>query len=305
LAEFVVVEIHAADLPLAPRVREPARSEIDNGTPASYKDHMVNTSLDRRFDTAAAALRDAYLRGPIPPLRDTVAPNDGKAAYQIQAINTAHWLANGRVRVGHKVGLTSKAVQLQLGVSQPDFGVLFEDMRINDRGSLRQGLLLQPKVEGEIAVRFHTDLTESVPTLSAVRAAIEGAAPAIEVVDSRIADWKITFADTVADNGSAAYFVTGDRFQPLDDLDLFSCGMVLELNGEVASTGAGAACLGNPLNAATWLAQALAARGTPIQAGDIVLTGALGPMVALRAGDTVRVTIGGLGSVGFSCKGNS
>jgi 2-keto-4-pentenoate hydratase len=264
---------------------------------------MVKTGLYQRLDTAAAVLRDAYSRGPIPPLRNTVAPNDGNAAYEIQAINTAHWLAHGRVKVGHKIRLTSKAVQLALGVSQPEFGVLFEDMRIGDRGSLPQGLLLQPKVEGEMAVRFRTDLTERALSPSIVRAAIEGAAPAIEVVGSRIADWQSTFADTVADNGS--YFVIGDTFQPLVDLDLFPCGMVLELNGEVVSTGAGAACLGNPLNGATWLAQALAARITPIQAGDIVLTGARGSMVALRAGDTVRVTIGGLGSVGFSCKGNS
>jgi len=265
---------------------------------------MVNNERNR-LSTAAAALRDAYSRGPILPLRDALGPDDAEAAYEIQAINTAHWIASGRVKVGHKVGLTSRAVQAQLGVSQPDFGVLFEDMRIDEGGSLPARVLLQPKVEGEIAVRFGTGLLERVPTPNTVRAAIDGVAPAIEVVDSRIADWKITFADTVADNGSSAYFVTGDRFQPLDDLDLFSCGMVLELNGEVVSTGAGAACLGNPLNGATWLAQTLAARGTPIRAGDIVLTGALGPMVALRAGDAVRVTIGGMGSVGFICKGNS
>jgi 2-keto-4-pentenoate hydratase len=159
-------------------------------------------------------------------------------------------------------------------------------------------------VEGEIAVRFARNLDEPNPTLEVICESIEGVAPAIEIVDSRIADWKITFADTVADNGSAAFFVVAPRFVPLQSLDLYSCGMVMESNGAVVSTGAGGACLGNPLNAATWLAQTLAARDAPIRAGDVVLTGALGPMVALRAGDFIRVTIGGLGSVSFSCEGD-
>ena len=265
---------------------------------------MVTRSADTPLEVAARALREAYKGAPIQPLRGTLGADDANAAYEIQAINTAHWIADGRVPVGHKVGLTSRAVQMQLGVSQPDFGVLFEDMRIEDGGVLPVRVLLQPKVEGEIAIRFRTDVLDRLPTLTTVKAAIEGAAPAIEVVDSRIIDWRITFADTVADNGSSAYFVTAGRFHSLDDLDLFSCGMVLEINGEVVSTGAGAACLGHPLKAATWLAQTLAERGTPIRAGDIVLTGALGPMVSLRAGDTVRMTIGALGSVGFSCKSN-
>ncbi len=256
-------------------------------------------------DSAAAMLRDAYQRGPVPPLREFLRPDDADGAYRVQAINTAHWVGLGRRCIGHKVGLTSKAVQSQLGVGQPDYGVLFADMRVEDGGTLPARAVLQPKVEGEIAVRFRADVAEAVPTPAAVRAAIEGAAPAIEVVDSRIADWKITFADTVADNGSSAYFIVGSEFRPLGELDLWSCGMVLQINGEVVSTGAGAACLAPPLNAATWLAQTLAARGEPIRAGDIVLTGALGPMVSLRAGDAVRVTIGGLGSVHFSCGSDS
>ncbi len=256
-------------------------------------------------ESAAAALREAYLRGPVPPLREFLRPDDAEGAYRVQAINTVHWTSLGRRRIGHKVGLTSKAVQSQLGVGQPDYGVLFEDMRIGEGGTLPAAAVLQPKVEGEIAVRFRSDIAEPAPTLAAVRAAIEGAAASIEVVDSRIADWKITFADTVADNGSSAYFIVGDEFRPLEELDLWSCGMVLQINGEVVSTGAGAACLAHPLNAVTWLAQTLAARGEPIRAGDIVLTGALGPMVPLRAGDAVRVTIGGLGSVHFSCRSGS
>jgi 2-keto-4-pentenoate hydratase len=125
---------------------------------------------------------------------------------------------------------------------------------------------------------------------------------AIEIVDSRIADWKITFADTVADNGSSGFFVlSGDR-KPLADLDLYTCGMAMEVNGEVRSLGAGAACLGHPLNAVTWLARTLVARGEPLRKGDIVLSGALGPMVPLKPGDFVRATIGGLGTVSFATR---
>jgi 2-keto-4-pentenoate hydratase len=255
------------------------------------------------LEMAAAALRQAYACGPINPMREFLTADDVDGAYEIQSINTAYWANAGRVRVGHKVGLTSKAVQAQLGVSQPDFGVLFQDMQIPNGGLLRRSATLQPKVEGEIAVRFGTDVPANA-ALNTVSAAIEGVAPAIEIVDSRIADWKITFADTVADNGSAAFFVTSTKFHPLGELDLWSCGMVLEIDGNPVSVGAGAACLAHPLNAATWLAQTLAARGQPIRAGDIVLTGALGPMVPLRAGDAVRVTIGGLGSVSFTCEGN-
>jgi 2-keto-4-pentenoate hydratase len=125
---------------------------------------------------------------------------------------------------------------------------------------------------------------------------------AIEIVDSRIADWKITFADTVADNGSAAFYVLGTERKPLTGLDLWTCGMALEVNGEVVSLGAGAACLGHPLNAVTWLARTLAARGEPLRKGDVVLSGALGPMVPIKPGDFVEASIGGLGSVSFTVK---
>ncbi len=123
---------------------------------------------------------------------------------------------------------------------------------------------------------------------------------AIEIVDSRIADWKITFADTVADNGSSAFYVLGSDPKPLDGLDLYTCGMALEVNGVLASLGAGAACLGHPLEAAAWLARTLAAAGDPLRAGEVILTGTLGPVVAISRGDRVEARIGGLGSVSFT-----
>lgn len=248
----------------------------------------------------AALLRDAYRSGPVAPLRDGLAPTDAAGAYAVQAANTAHWVGTGRRIVGRKVGLTAKSVQAQLGIDQPDFGVLFDDMAIADGGELLASRVLQPKAEAEVAFVLTADLRDPDVTRDAVAAAVGSVVAAIEIVDSRITDWKITFADTVADNGSSAFFVLGSEPKPLEDLDLWTCGMALEVNGEVVSLGAGAACLGHPLNAATWLARTLAARGNALRAGDIVLTGALGPMVAIAPGDVVRATIGGLGSATFS-----
>lgn len=253
-------------------------------------------------EIAAERLRNAYKDGVIAPLRDLIAPDDGEGAYAIQAINTRYWQGQGRRIVGRKVGLTARAVQAQLGVSQPDFGVLFDDMQVPDGGVLKPGALLQPKAEAEVAMILGTDLPVRAVTEDEVAAAVAEVTAAIEIVDSRIADWKISFADTVADNGSSSMFVLGKTRKPLAGLDLWTCGMVLEQNGEITSLGTGAACLGHPLRAATWLANTLAAQGEPLGKGDIILTGALGPMVPLRPGDDIKVSIAGLDSVSFSYK---
>ena len=247
----------------------------------------------------AARLRAAYAGGAVAPLREGLEPTDATGAYAVQALNTAHWVGEGRRVVGRKVGLTAKAVQAQLGVDQPDFGVLFADMEIVDGGVLLASKSLQPKAEAEVAIVLKHDLPSAETTSEQVAAAIESVRAAIEIVDSRIADWKITFADTVADNGSSAFYVLGTQHKPLAGLDLYTCGMALEINGVVVSLGAGAACLGHPLNAAAWLARTLAAQGAPLKAGDVVLTGALGPMVTLTPGDHVVAKIGGLGEVSF------
>jgi len=248
----------------------------------------------------ADRLRSAYTATPVPPLRDGLAPGDGPGAYAVQALNTHIWAARGRRIVGRKVGLTAKAVQAQLGVDQPDFGVLFADMQIDDGGVLHAKDVLQPKAEAEIALVLARDLCNTQATAAEVMAACAHAVAAIEIVDSRIVDWKITYADTVADNGSSAFFVLGRDKKPLAGLDLYTCGMALEVNGALASLGAGAACLGHPLEAAAWLVRTLSAAGESLYAGDVVLTGALGPMVALKPGDLVEAKIGGLGRVSFS-----
>ncbi|MEY2926386.1 MAG: hypothetical protein RL367_863 [Pseudomonadota bacterium] len=249
---------------------------------------------------AARALRDAYAGGAIPPMRDWLEPADVDGAYAVQTINTRFWQAQGRRIVGRKAGLTAKAVQAQLGVDQPDFGALFEDMAVADGGTLDPARTLQPKAEAEIAFVLARDLPDPATTPAMVADAVKSVHAAIEIVDSRIADWKITFADTVADNGSSAFFVLAETGLPLAGIDLEGAAMAMEINGTVASTGVGAAALGNPLNAAAWLAQTLAKRGEPLRAGDILLTGALGPMVTLNPGDHVRVVVGGIGEASFA-----
>jgi len=253
-------------------------------------------------ETLAARLRAAYAGPAVAPLRDGLDPGDAVGAYAVQAINTCFWQDAGRRIAGRKVGLTAKAVQTQLGVDQPDFGVLFDDMAISDGGVLLASDVLQPKAEAEVAIVLAKDLNGDV-SVEDVAAAIDHVVAAIEIVDSRIADWQITFADTVADNGSSAFYVLGRERHLLKGLDLYTCGMVLERNGEIASLGAGAACLGHPLNAAAWLARTVAANGDPLRAGDVVLTGALGPMVALAVGDSITARIGGLGAVSFAFEG--
>lgn len=248
----------------------------------------------------ARRLRDAYRAGAVPPLRDGLDPLDVAGAYAVQAINTRYWADQGRTIVGRKAGLTAKAVQQQLGVGQPDFGVLFDDMRIADGGRLDPARAIQPKAEAEIAFVLGDDLPDPATTGEQVAAVVASVHAAIEIVDSRIADWKITFADTVADNGSSAFFVLANEGLPIAGLDLYSAGMVMEINGQIVSLGAGEAALGHPLNAAAWLARKLADRGEPIKAGDVLLTGALGPMAALTPGDHVRAIIGGVGECGFT-----
>lgn len=252
------------------------------------------------YEDLAKRLRDAYAGDAVPPLRDGLEPTDAVGAYAVQEINTRFWEAQGRRIVGRKAGLTAKAVQAQLGVDQPDFGVLFDDMRVEDGGLLDPARAIQPKAEAEIAFVLGKDLPDTDTTPEMVANAVTTVHAAIEIVDSRIADWKITFADTVADNGSSAFFVLADTGLPLAGLDLEGAAMEMMINDSVASTGAGAAALGNPLNAAAWLACTLATRGEPLKTGDILLAGALGPMVALKPGDHVRAMVAGIGECSFS-----
>ena len=253
---------------------------------------------DDAIDKAARRIRDAYRRGrPIRPVRDALPKGDLAAAYRVQRANTDHWVGQGRRIVGRKIGLTAKAVQAQLGVDQPDYGMLFADMAVVDGDEITAGEVMQPRVEAEVALVLAQDLFDEQLTVLDLIDAVAYALPAIEVVGSRIAKWDIDIVDTISDNASSGKFVLGTRPVALEDLDLRRCGMTMELRGEPVSVGAGVACLGNPLNAALWLARRMVAVETPLCAGDVVMTGALGPMAAVAPGDVVEARIEGLGSV--------
>ncbi len=236
-------------------------------------------------------------RTPIPPVREMLPADAIDLAYAAQEINTERRLKEGRRLVGRKIGLTSLAVQRQLGVDQPDYGMLFDDMAVPDGWDVACAQLIQPKVEAEIAFVIGRDLDDEHLTVADVLRAVEFALPAIEIVDSRIADWKIGILDTIADNASSGLYVLGASPKKLDGLELRLCGMVMEMGGEEVSVGAGAACLGDPLSATLWLAKTMAKVGRPLKAGDTVMSGALGPMVTVKRGEVYEARISGLGSV--------
>ncbi|CAG4885428.1 2-hydroxypent-2,4-dienoate hydratase [Georgfuchsia toluolica] len=217
-------------------------------------------------------------------------------AYHIQQRMLARRLDAGEKVIGKKIGVTSQAVMNMLGVNQPDFGYMLDGMIYNEGEAVPIDTLIQPRAEGEIAFMMKRDLMGPGVTAADVLAATEGVMACFEIVDSRIRDWKIKIQDTVADNASCGVFVLGDRLVDPRDVDLATCGMVLEKNGDIACTGAGAATLGNPVNAMVWLANTLGRLGIPLKAGEIVLSGSLGQLVPIQAGDNLRVTIGGIGS---------
>ncbi|SFU73301.1 2-keto-4-pentenoate hydratase [Polaromonas sp. YR568] len=233
----------------------------------------------------------------ITPLREQFAHFGADEAYAVQDINTERRLKAGGKLVGRKIGLTARAVQKQLGVDQPDFGMLFADMAYCDGEPIPWKVLMQPKVEAEVALVMEHDLPEPGITVAQLLRATAFALPALEIVGSRIANWDIRFVDTVADNASSSAFVLGNTPVKPQQLDLRLAGMVMERGGEPVSLGAGAACLGHPYNAAVWLANKMASLGRGLKAGDVVLTGALGPMVVVSPGDVVEARINGLGSV--------
>ncbi|MCC2632236.1 MAG: 4-oxalocrotonate decarboxylase [Ramlibacter sp.] len=248
---------------------------------------------------AARALHEARAqRRAIPPISASHDIAGLDAAYAVAGLNVRARLDEpGRRIVGKKVGLTSKAVQLQLGVDQPDFGVLFDDMEFLSGDEIPSVRLLQPKVEAEVAFVVGRDLPTGVPSWAEFLAAIAHALPALEIVDSAIADWKITLVDTVADNASCGLYVLGDQPLAIGSVALEAVGMEMSINGRTVSVGTGAACLGHPLRAAYWLARTMAARSQPLRAGEVILSGALGPMVPVQPGDVVHAHLGALGSV--------
>ena len=244
-------------------------------------------------DAAVARLDEARAtRVPCAAVRDLIGTDDLPAAYAVQQGLLRARTAGGARVVGRKIGATSKAVQDQLGVDQPDFGYLLSDMDVSADDPISMRRLLQPRVEGEVAFVLAKDLDGEI-TAASVRDAVEVALPALEIVDSRIAAWDITFTDTVADNASSGLFVVGGDGRTLDELEPREVAMSLTVNGEERSAGTGAACLGDPLEALRWLAVQAQAFGDPLRAGHLILSGALGPFVPFAPGDRVVATISG------------
>ena len=232
---------------------------------------------------------------PCAPVRDLLGDSDVALAYRVQRELTDRRVRAGARVVGRKIGLTAPAVQAQLGVDQPDFGTLFDDMRCD--GPVPTARLLQPKAEAEIAFVLAEDLDRDDLDAATVRRAVGRCHAAIEIVDSRIRDWDIRITDTVADNASSGMFVLGDRALPLTRCEPAAVVMSMAKNGVPVSRGTGADCLGDPLLALAWLAATARALGAPLRAGEVILSGALGPMVAVEPGASVTAELSTLGPV--------
>lgn len=254
---------------------------------------------EANIQKAADQLWKAWEDGvPSAPIRGLLDEGDVAAAYAVQEINTKRWLGGEeRVLSGRKIGLTSVAVQKQLGVDQPDYGMLFADMEYMDGEEIPMSAVQQPKVEAEIAYVVAAPLTGGHITMVDLMASIGYVVPALEIVGSRVKDWDIRITDTIADNASSGIYVLGQTPKRAGDFDPRLCGMVMTRNNEPVSVGAGAACMGSPLNASLWLARTMAKAGRPLGPGDVILSGALGPFVSAEPGDVFEARINGLGSV--------
>lgn len=254
-------------------------------------------------NAAAQRLAEAADTGrPCEPVRDLIGRDDLDSAYAVQSVLTARRVAGGEEVVGRKIGLTSLAVQQQMGVDRPDFGVLFGSMSHADGATIVAADVMQPRVEAEIAFVLGADLVDGPLDAEQVRAATDHVVAALEVCGSRVRDWDISFGDTVADNASGAAFVLGTDHYSLDEVVPANVEMTMSIDGEEVSTGNGAACLDDPVEAVVWLARTAREVGDPLRAGQVILSGALGPMRPVVAGQRVTATLSGLGtvSVGFA-----
>lgn len=250
------------------------------------------------LEDLAAQLHEAELtRCTVPPLSEQAPGLNVADSYRIQQLNVSRRLQDGGVVVGQKVGLTSVAMQEQLGVDEPDYGVLFADMLVDDGQPISMSGLIQPRVEAEVAFIMERELCGPGVTEADALEALAGALPVIEVIDSRITEWKIGLTDTIADNASCAKVVRGKVVTPISEVDLRTIGMVLTVNGEVISTAAGAAVLGNPVRGLVWLANKLAEFGVSLRPGDLVLAGALHASISVTDGTSVHAEFADIGGV--------
>jgi 2-keto-4-pentenoate hydratase len=255
---------------------------------------------EQEHQRVATALADAYgTRSPVePPSASCAMTLDD--AYAIQALQVQRWLAEGATVKGHKVGLTSRAMQKMLGVDQPDYGHLLDTMFLASGERADAGRFLQPRVEPEIAFVLGRDLTGPGVTPVDVLRATDFVVASLELIDSRIRDWKITLVDTIADNASSGAVVLASRPVLPGAVDLRLTGCTLHHNGTLVATGAGGAVLGDPVRAVAWLANVRAATGEALHAGDVVLPGSCTAAVPVSPGDSVRAEFAGIGAVHVS-----
>lgn len=256
--------------------------------------------MTQTIDIAATAeaLAHAYqTREAVEPLTDSHPDLTVETAYAIQLAQVDRWRVEGRRITGYKIGLTSAAMQRQLGISEPDFGHLFHDVGFTDGATVSVAHFLSPKVEPEIGLVLATDLTGPGLTVDDVTAAVRGVVPAIEIIDSRVRDWRIRLADTVADNASFGGYVLGSTIVPLSDVDIVTTVGEMRRNGELIDSGPGSAVLGSSLNALVWLANRMGELGTTLVAESIILPGSVCSAAPVAAGDTIEVWFSGLGPV--------
>ena len=255
---------------------------------------MDKEKIEHYGDTLFECMKN---KSTIDPITDQESDMTIEDAYHISLQMLQRRLDDGEQVIGKKIGVTSAAVQNMLNVHQPDFGYLTDRMVYGNGDEMPiSEELIQPKAEGEIAFILKHDLEGPGVTNADVLRATECVMPCFEIVDSRVKDWKIKIQDTIADNASCGLFVLGDRAVSPDKVDLVTCGMVHEKNGEVIATGAGAAALGSPVNCVAWLANTLGEFGIKLEAGEVILSGSLVPLHAIVPGDSMHLSVGGIGT---------
>jgi 2-keto-4-pentenoate hydratase len=261
----------------------------------------VSSMISNRLEQLAAQLKEAEVkREGMQPLTSLEPALSIQEAYQIQLMNIQAKLQAGQSVTGKKIGLTSLAMQKMLGVDQPDYGHLLSEMVYTNGSEIPFSKVMQPKVEAEIAFVLKKDLVGPHVTALDVLLATDYIVPSFEIVDSRIKDWKITLADTVADNASSGLYLLGEQRFTVDQVDMENIGMALYKNGELVNTGVGSAALGHPANCVAWLANKLFEFGIPLKAGEVILSGALSAAIAGQPGDYFEAKFAHIGTV--SCR---
>jgi 2-keto-4-pentenoate hydratase len=258
--------------------------------------HNIQQAVEKLWEARETGI-------PCSPVRELIGENDIDLAYEVQELfNQRVFEEKGYTRSGFKIGLTSTAVQQQLGVDQPDFGLIFHQTDISKSCSVAFEELMQPKVEAEMAFVLGCDVTETFNHVEEVKQVLDCVCLSMEIVGSRVLNWDIRITDTVADNASASHYILSEHAVQVDDIDFDGATMKLYENGELKSQGNASACMGNPLNAVLWLCNTFIARGVHLKKGDVILSGALGPMVPCVPSAEYRAEIQGLGELSFRIK---